>query len=744
MDQHSALTAMPHETVGRLRLDFEHRDEVLNASGIDKKVADARGYTTVDDPDLLVTEGYKRAIARKVVPGLLIPLYSPAGERVGSTFKPDTPRTGKRSGKPAKYENPGGSRNVVDCHPAMTEQVADAEIDLWITEGNKKADAAVSRGLCCLALSGVDNWAHRPKKQEASQPCPEWDDVALRDRRVFIVYDSDQATNRNVQRARRALTVFLVSRGVRDVLWVDLPHGEEGDKVGLDDYFVRGGTVEGLRQLAYTPSEEDQAKPTLAKTVIDYVRSNYDLLATPQGQAFAVPRTGLRRPIPFPESGGQLTSDARLRLHEDSGKAVSKSTVSDAMGIIHSLALRSPQRADLHVRCASLPGQVVIDLGEPDSTRCLVVTADGWQVATEPPSGVYFRRSGTTLPLPEPQKDRTLGVGWQALADILGWEPKSREFLLTRSWIACAPLAHLQRPMLILIGAPGSGKTSRGLTIIGVWDPREGLGSSLGKNLEDDRVKANNSFLIGYDNLSTISEAQSDHLARVVTGDAPDKRQLYSDDTVHSMFYRRTGVLTAINLPTGIKADSHERFIPLELNRLRDFGSESQLAKRVAEMHPLILADALDDLARILGRLEKLLRDEPTGQDRMKDYWLALRALGKKYAQAFAAHSHEGMQELARNDPWVQSVVAWMKALPDGQFVGTPEEGYASYSEFTFQRWEDTGMLNRLPESRRPTSASALSRAMSNNATPLRAAGVEAGVRRSNGVRKWVIRCTTK
>lgn len=744
MTQNPAADHGPPESEVTARLEFAHRQQVLKQSGVDKKVAAGRGYVTVTDPACLVAEGYGPKVAHRVVPGLLIPLFSPTGERIGSTFKPDSPRIDKRTGKAVKYEKPQGSRNIVDCHPLMSEQITDPDVDLWITEGTKKADCAVSRGLCCLALSGVDNWVHRRKKGEQSQPCPEWDDVALRDRRVFIVYDSDQATNHNVQRARRMLTDFLATRGVCEVLWVDLPHWEGGEKVGLDDYFVKGGTVEGLRQLAHEPSPDEKAKPTLAKTVIDYVRHHYDLLATPQGQAFAVPRTGLRRPIPFPESGGQLTSDARLRLHEDTGKAISKATVSDAMGIIHTLALRSPQRAELHVRCASFPGQVVIDLGEPDSTRCLVVTASGWHVATEPPSGVYFRRSGTTLPLPEPQKDRTPGDGWRALAEILGWQPKSREFLLARSWIACAPLAHLQRPMLILIGAPGSGKTTRGLTIIGVWDPREGLGSSLGKNLEDDRVKANNSFLIGYDNLSTISEAQSDHLARVVTGDAPDKRQLYSDDTVHSMFYRRTGVLTAINLPTGIKADSHERFIPLELNRLTNFGSESQLAQQVASMHPLILADALDDLVRILARLERLYSDEPAGYDRMKDYWLALRALGKRYADAFAAHSREGMRDLARNDPWVQSVVAWIKSLPNREFVGSPDKGYASYSEFTFNEWENASALDRLPESRRPTNAAALSRAMRNNATPLRAAGVEAEVRRSNGGRKWVIRWTGK
>lgn len=719
-------------------LSLAHKREIQNESGIAKQVAVQRGYRSVTEQQDLVGAGYKPSIARKVVPGLLIPLYSPTGDLLGSTFKPEAPRIDRRRGKPVKYEKPSGSRNVVDCHPSLSSDLSDASIDLWITEGTKKADSAVSNGLCCVALSGVDNWVCKLSKGEDSIPCPEWDEIALRDRRVYVVFDSDQDTNLNVQRARRQLTEFLVQQGSREVLWVDLPQPDYDSKVGLDDYFVAGGTADDLRSIAYVPTMDKSKKPSLSKTVVDYARNEYELFATPQGQAFAVPRKGVRRPIPFPETGGRLTADIRLRLHE-AGTTVGKATVSDAMGIVHELAMRG-ERAALHIRCASLPDQIVIDMGEPDSTRCLIVTGSGWSLSEEPPAGVYFRRSGTTLALPSPQRDRKAGEGWRALADILGWERTSREFLLTRSWIVCAPLSHLQRPMLILIGSPGSGKTNRGLAIIGVWDPREGLGSSLGKNIDDDRVKANSSFLIGYDNLSAISEAQSDHLSRVVTGDSPDKRQLYSDDTIHSMFYRRTGVLTAINMPTGLKADGYERFIPLELNRLKDFGSEHLLKERQSQAHPLVLADALDDLVRVLSRIDNLYRDEPSGNDRMKDYWLALKALGNKYAKAFADHSREGMAEIAQNDPWIQSVVAWIKALPKGYFKGSPEAGYTAYMEFTFKAWDDKSAVNRIYDvGRQPRNAPALARAMHSNATPLRAAGVEFTTRKSNGKRIWEI-----
>ena len=46
----------------------------------------------------------------------------------------------------------------VDCPPRCRPGLADPAVPLWITEGQKKADALASRGLCAIALLGVWNW----------------------------------------------------------------------------------------------------------------------------------------------------------------------------------------------------------------------------------------------------------------------------------------------------------------------------------------------------------------------------------------------------------------------------------------------------------------------------------------------------------------------------------------------------------------------------------------------------------
>jgi putative DNA primase/helicase len=62
---------------------------------------------------------------------------------------------------------------------------------------------------------------------------------------VYIAFDSDSATNSNVNHAMRKLGSMLKRRGASSVRCVLIPT-PNGSKVGLDDWFVSGGTVQDL------------------------------------------------------------------------------------------------------------------------------------------------------------------------------------------------------------------------------------------------------------------------------------------------------------------------------------------------------------------------------------------------------------------------------------------------------------------------------------------------------------------
>lgn len=130
-------------------------------------------------------------------------------------YRPDNPRTTK-AGKTIEYETPGGSRLVFDVPPRIRAQLADPAVPLWITGGARKADAAVSAGLCCTAgLRGGRLTGTNP--QGGKTALPEWKDIALNGRRIYLALDSDAASKPSVAGAFERLGNYLGWRGEHDV-----------------------------------------------------------------------------------------------------------------------------------------------------------------------------------------------------------------------------------------------------------------------------------------------------------------------------------------------------------------------------------------------------------------------------------------------------------------------------------------------------------------------------------------------
>lgn len=227
-----------------------HADQ-LRASSIDPAVAVARGYRSVTSKSDLERLGF--SAAQSLVPALLVPIHGVDGHVVLRQVKPDSPRT--INGKVVKYETPRNARMVLDVPPAARAQLGDLAVRLIITEGVKKADAAVSRGLCAVALLGVWNW-RGTNTMGGKTALADWECIALEGREVLIVFDSDVTTKPAVQEALRRLVAFLEMRRAH-VAVIQLPPGPYGAKVGLDDYFAAGRTVEDLFALRIAQAYAD-------------------------------------------------------------------------------------------------------------------------------------------------------------------------------------------------------------------------------------------------------------------------------------------------------------------------------------------------------------------------------------------------------------------------------------------------------------------------------------------------------
>src|SRR5215204_6489122 len=245
--QHSTQGSLPDDLLAKLRERLDHRwREVTEESAIDPAVALERGYHLEKTKRGLERLGFKRSQQR--APAIVIPRFSPSGEPIPPQIKPDNPLVEGRNGKsrPRKYEAPAGTPVRLSVPPRAVPMMRDVQRTLYITEGDKKADALASVGECCISLQGVECW----------RVLEDWEEVKLYGREAVIAFDADVMVNPNVQKALRGLADFLRERGalVKYLLWPERYHGT---KVGIDDYLANGGSILELRRWVRDQPDEE-------------------------------------------------------------------------------------------------------------------------------------------------------------------------------------------------------------------------------------------------------------------------------------------------------------------------------------------------------------------------------------------------------------------------------------------------------------------------------------------------------
>lgn len=203
---------------------------------------------------------------------LVLPYLRPNGQpeesKQGTPFlrwKPQPAAQRKVAGfkHTPKYLSPRGCGNrLYHSHIAIQtgryfERLADINVPLVITEGEKKAEALTIHWpkAITIGLSGVWNWRDRRGDGNESAPLPELEDLPVQGREIFLLFDSDAALNSKVLAALQALAEYLIERGAH-IQIIRLPSELDGQKNGVDDLIYRHGsaalkTLVGIAQPAF-------------------------------------------------------------------------------------------------------------------------------------------------------------------------------------------------------------------------------------------------------------------------------------------------------------------------------------------------------------------------------------------------------------------------------------------------------------------------------------------------------------
>lgn len=637
---------------------FPQHAELLRASAVPPEVARARQYRSVDTKARL--EALHFGPAQRLVPGLLVPLHDADGRCVGFQYRPDEPRT-SANGRPVKYETPPKQPNRLDVPPGVGPLLGDPAVPLWVTEGARKADAAAALGIACVSLSGVWNW-RTTNSDGGKVALPDWQDVALNGRRVVLAFDSDSRSNPSVGKALDALAGYLTSKGAT-VGVCSLPNGTDG-KTGLDDYLAAGHDRDDLEQLveAMTATARPAVKESAATALVHLALDGYRIGISTDDEPFALPLTGPR--VVRPLRGGKNSLRAALAdaYFTSTGSVAPQQALTEALLTLEGRAAQQDAER-LHLRVAEHDGTHYLDLGDPTG-RAVALTGDGWQVVDVVP--VLFRRTQLTGALPEPQPGGALADLWR----LLNVTPSDRPLVL--AFLVAALLPDVPHPVLALRGEQGSGKSTATRTLAALLDPSPAQVRKPPRDVDGWVTAASGSWVVGVDNVSTVSEWWSDALCRAVTGDGDVRRRLYSDADLAVFSFRRVVLLNGIDLGA-VRDDLAERLLTVELHRIGEGGRrlDAELAAQWTSAHPRILGALLDLAAQVLDVLPRLhLARLP----RMADFARVLAAvdhvLGTDGLAAYVGQAGDLAADAVDSDPVLSAIAAAVR----GTWTGTAAE----------------------------------------------------------------------
>lgn len=157
-------------------------------------------------------------------------------------LRPDQPRQ-SREGKAIKYEYPKSTANVLDILPRYRAALGNPAIDIWLTEGAKKADALATayEGLIVpVNENGVWGWRSKGKVLD------DFRGIVWEGRRVVLAPDGDVRHNKAVYQAVQRSARLFAAWGAAEVLICLLPNEKTGPKIGVDDYLAAGHTLDEL------------------------------------------------------------------------------------------------------------------------------------------------------------------------------------------------------------------------------------------------------------------------------------------------------------------------------------------------------------------------------------------------------------------------------------------------------------------------------------------------------------------
>jgi hypothetical protein len=401
----------------------------------------------------------------------------------------------------------------------------------------------------------------------------------------------------------------------------------------------------------------------------------------------------------------------------------------DAVHTLCGLAKYAGKTYPVFLRVAEHDGRTYIDLVD-DHWRAIEIDSTRWRVVDSPP--VRFRRVKAMLPLPVPDR----GGSVSELREFVN--VSDRHWPLLLAWLVTAFRPNGPYPILKLLGEQGSAKTTTARVVRSLIDPNSAPVRSATQSERDLMISANNAWIVGFDNLSSIKPEYSDALCRLSTGGGFSTRTLYKNDEETIFDAKRPIILNGIS-DMGFRSDLIDRSLVLELPEIErgQRRSEESIWAEFEVARPRILGALFTAVAGTMQNLPNVAEPEK-GWPRMADFakWAVAAEVPLGISQggflkAYNANYEEASFAVIESSPILSGILFVLNR--DGKIHDTASNLLGTLVGIAGRD------SNKLRDENWPKNAKALSQHLNRIKPNLRLAGFEISRDTEDNKKRWLI-----
>jgi len=374
---------------------------------------------------------------------------------------------------------------------------------------------------------------------------------------------------------------------------------------------------------------------------------------------------------------------------------------------------------------------IEIDLGDKD-WKSVQITKDGWRVREHKN---FFYRNKSMKALPVPSRDK-LDKDWIGNIFNIGGNSQS---MLIMGWLIGCFMPEGPKPMLVIQGEQGSGKSFLASILRSLVDPAKADKTSLPSSERDLYVQAQNNYVLSFDNQRTLHKRHSDWLCRMVTGGGYSTRRLYTNNEEEVFSVTRPIILNGITQITD-QPDLIDRsiFINTPVIDANSRKPEKELLNSFNTQKPMILGELCNALSASLRNKKKEYARLPRMADFAKFVSGAEEELGWKkdsFVDAMNANRMEALEEMNEYDSLLSLILELGRKNKNLAFI------FNGTAEHLFERLIEM-IPGKLQKSAFPGSPATLSKKLNGLKPVLREMGIVIKNNKSNGKRikriEWV------